>query len=65
MAYDLYPVDLIENKRRLVARAVAEEWLCVFEHDPQVPWGRIVGGRDGERSVETVAGQDSAKRSET
>ena len=65
MAYDLYPVDLIENKRRLVARAAAERWLCVFEHDPQVPWGRIVGGRDGERRVEPVAGQDPARRSET
>ena len=41
MGYDLYPVDLIENKRRLLDQAVCEEWLCVFEHDPRVPWGRI------------------------
>lgn len=55
MGYDLYPVDLIENKKRLVAQAVAERWLCVFEHDPDVPWGRIVESSDGERRVEAVA----------
>ena len=34
MAYDLYPIDLIENKKRLLAQAVRDHWLCVFEHDP-------------------------------
>jgi glyoxylase-like metal-dependent hydrolase (beta-lactamase superfamily II) len=52
MAYDLYPVDLVENKRRLLARAVSEGWLCVFEHDPEVPWGRIVEEGGGARRVE-------------
>lgn len=54
MGYDLYPVDLIENKKRLLASAVREGWLCVFEHDPDVPWGRIVEGADGKRRVEPV-----------
>ena len=54
MAYDLYPVELVENKKRLLARAVAERWLCVFEHDPEVPWGRIVEEEDGNRRVEPV-----------
>ena len=54
MGYDLYPVDLIENKKRLLATAVREGWLCVFEHDPDVPWGRIVEGADGKRRVEPV-----------
>ncbi len=52
MSYDLYPVDLIENKKRLLERAVAERWLCVFEHDPNVPWGTIVEDEDGKRRVE-------------
>jgi glyoxylase-like metal-dependent hydrolase (beta-lactamase superfamily II) len=55
MGYDLYPLDLIENKKRLLASAVREGWLCVFEHDPDVPWGRIVEDRDGKRRVEAVA----------
>ncbi|HZI65411.1 MAG TPA: MBL fold metallo-hydrolase [Thermoanaerobaculia bacterium] len=54
MGYDLYPVDLIENKKRLLASAVREGWLCVFEHDPEVPWGRIVETADGKRRVEPV-----------
>ena len=52
MGYDLYPVDLIENKKRLVRQAVDEKWLCVFEHDPNVAWGTIVEDEDGKRGVE-------------
>lgn len=52
MAYDLYPIDLIENKKRLLAQAVREQWLCVFEHDPHVPWGTVVEDPDGRRRVE-------------
>ncbi|PYQ35577.1 MAG: MBL fold metallo-hydrolase [Acidobacteria bacterium] len=55
MGYDLYPVDLIENKRRLVAQAVAEKWLCIFEHDPEVPWGTIVEDEEGKRLVEAAS----------
>ena len=51
MAYDLYPVDLVENKKRLLAEAVREKWLCVFEHDPLVPWGTIAEDPDGRRRV--------------
>ncbi len=54
MGYDLYPVDLIGNKKALLDRAVREEWLCVFEHDPNVPWGRIVDEANGRRRVHVV-----------
>ena len=54
MSYDLYPVDLIENKKRLLEEAVREKWLCVFEHDPRVPWGTVVEDHDGKRRVETL-----------
>ena len=54
MAYDLYPVDLIENKKRLLEEAVREKWLCVFEHDPLIPWGTIVEDGDGKRRVEAL-----------
>lgn len=59
MSYDLYPVELIENKRRLLDQAVREEWLCVFEHDPTVPWGTIVDEVTGKRRVHVVP-RDSA-----
>lgn len=54
MAYDLYPVELIQNKKRLLDQAVREAWLCVFEHDPDVPWGTIVDEANGKRRVHVV-----------
>jgi len=54
MAYDLYPVELIQNKKRLLGRAAREGWLCVFEHDPDVPWGKIVDEVSGKRRVHVV-----------
>jgi glyoxylase-like metal-dependent hydrolase (beta-lactamase superfamily II) len=55
-SYDLYPIDLIESKKRLLARAVAEKWLCVFPHDRDVPWGTIVEDESGRRRVEAFVG---------
>ncbi len=47
MGYDLYPVELLEQKKRLIPQAAREGWLCVFEHDPKTAVGRIIeqGGR--------------------
>ena len=45
MGYDLEPLVTLESKRRLYARAEAEQWLLVFEHDPVVVSGRL--GREG------------------
>jgi glyoxylase-like metal-dependent hydrolase (beta-lactamase superfamily II) len=44
MGYDLYPVTTMEHKPRWVARAAEAGWLCVFEHDPEVPVARLVPG---------------------
>ncbi|HKD12090.1 MAG TPA: MBL fold metallo-hydrolase [Thermoanaerobaculia bacterium] len=55
MAYDLYPVELIQNKKRLTDEAAREGWLCVFVHDPDVPWGKIVDEVNGKRRVHPVA----------
>jgi glyoxylase-like metal-dependent hydrolase (beta-lactamase superfamily II) len=41
MGYDVEPLKTLESKRGLVTRARAEDWLLIFEHDPEVPWGRI------------------------
>jgi glyoxylase-like metal-dependent hydrolase (beta-lactamase superfamily II) len=45
MAYDLEPLVTLESKRALFARAEAEGWIMVFEHDPEIGLGRLV--RDG------------------
>jgi glyoxylase-like metal-dependent hydrolase (beta-lactamase superfamily II) len=41
MGYDLEPLVTLESKRGLWKRALQEDWLLVFEHDPRVPWGRL------------------------
>jgi glyoxylase-like metal-dependent hydrolase (beta-lactamase superfamily II) len=34
MGYDLYPVETLEAKRRLLPQAARENWLCLFYHEP-------------------------------
>lgn len=41
MGYDLEPLRTMESKRALLARAAAEGWRLVFEHDPTVAWGVV------------------------
>ena len=40
MGYDVEPLRTLESKRTLLARAEAEGWLLVFEHDAAVSFGR-------------------------
>jgi glyoxylase-like metal-dependent hydrolase (beta-lactamase superfamily II) len=42
MGYDLEPLVTLETKRSLLARAEAEGWVLVFEHDPAHSRGRVV-----------------------
>ena len=46
MAFDLFPIDTIESKKRYYAEAIPEKWLTIFTHDPVQPWAYI------ERDVE-------------
>jgi glyoxylase-like metal-dependent hydrolase (beta-lactamase superfamily II) len=41
MAYDLYPVESIESRKRFYSRAIPERWLVMFTHDHQIPWGYL------------------------
>lgn len=42
MGYDLYPVETLEAKKKLLPQAAREGWLCLFYHDPDEPLCRIV-----------------------
>jgi glyoxylase-like metal-dependent hydrolase (beta-lactamase superfamily II) len=37
MAYDLYPMTTLATKKKVLARALAEKWLCAFVHDADRP----------------------------
>ena len=42
MGYDLYPVETLEAKKRLLPLAARENWLCLFYHDSAQPLCRII-----------------------
>jgi glyoxylase-like metal-dependent hydrolase (beta-lactamase superfamily II) len=46
MGYDLEPLVTLETKRRILERAMKEQWLVIFEHDATNAWGRV--GHDGK-----------------
>lgn len=39
--FDLYPVETLNFKKRILPLAVRDEWTCLFYHDPEMPLGRI------------------------
>jgi glyoxylase-like metal-dependent hydrolase (beta-lactamase superfamily II) len=53
MAYDLFPLEVIENRKHYYQQALPEDWLTLFTHDPDVPWARLAdsGGKITVRSM--------------
>jgi glyoxylase-like metal-dependent hydrolase (beta-lactamase superfamily II) len=41
MGYDLYPVETLDAKKRLLPQAAREHWICMFYHDPDEPLCRL------------------------
>ncbi len=39
--YDLYPVELLDTKKDIIARALKDKWLLIFEHDPKIVFAHI------------------------
>ncbi len=54
MAYDLYPLKTIEEKKSILQRAVVENWILIFEHDPEVTAGTVVKTEKGFAAGESV-----------
>ncbi|HEY9405159.1 MAG TPA: MBL fold metallo-hydrolase [Pyrinomonadaceae bacterium] len=51
MGYDLYPVETLEAKRRLLPQAARENWLCLFYHEPDHPLCRVI---EAEGKLKTI-----------
>jgi methylmalonyl-CoA epimerase len=51
--YDLFPLDSLSFKKRLIRDAIDREYLVFFEHDPHIAAGYI-REREGKRFVEQV-----------
>ncbi len=41
MAYDLFPLDTINSRKRFYQDALREKWLVVFTHDPDTPFAYV------------------------
>jgi len=40
-AFDLYPLQIIETKKRWLTAAAQDNWVCGFAHDPRIAFARI------------------------
>lgn len=59
MGFDLYPMQTLENKKTWLPRASEEEWLCIFEHDPETCLARLAEERPGRLRAEPLSENDS------
>ena len=53
MGYDLFPMETLAVKKRVIREAIDREHIVLFEHDPVIPAGYI-RERNGQRFVEPV-----------
>jgi glyoxylase-like metal-dependent hydrolase (beta-lactamase superfamily II) len=58
MGYDLFPLETLANKQRWLPRAFEESWICFFEHDPDIPAGRLREVGPGRFEAEPIAGHE-------
>ncbi len=54
MAFDLYPLETIESRKKYYAQAIPERWLTVFTHDDQAPWGYVEPGERGKLALKKL-----------
>ena len=55
MAYDLFPMETIENKKRFYDQAIPGRWLVIFTHDPAIPWGYVKEMGKGKYALEPAS----------
>jgi glyoxylase-like metal-dependent hydrolase (beta-lactamase superfamily II) len=57
MAYDLAPLQTIENRKKFYAQAVPGNWVVVFTHDPDMPWAYVEERGDGKYAARAIGGE--------
>lgn len=48
MAFDLFPLETIESRKRVYEYALPERWLMIFTHDPLTPWAYLDSPEPGK-----------------
>lgn len=54
MGYDLFPVTTMTNKEQWLPHAAEGDWVCIFQHDPEIPVARLVEERPGRYRAEPL-----------
>ena len=54
MGYDLHPLQIMEEKRALLAEAAANKWYLFFEHDPFVDAARVEAAKGDFAAIERL-----------
>jgi glyoxylase-like metal-dependent hydrolase (beta-lactamase superfamily II) len=54
MSYDLYPLETIESRKRYYSRAIPENWLTMFTHDPKIPWAHVQRDERGKMAARSL-----------
>ena len=53
MSFDLYPMETLASKKRLLPELAERRAIVIFPHDPNVPWLRL-RGNEGKIATEAV-----------
>jgi glyoxylase-like metal-dependent hydrolase (beta-lactamase superfamily II) len=48
MAFDLFPLETIESRKRFYEDAVPHDWLVLFTHDVVTPWAHVEAAGGGK-----------------
>jgi glyoxylase-like metal-dependent hydrolase (beta-lactamase superfamily II) len=51
MGFDLDPLRVIEERKKFLRRAIAEDWLVLFTHDHELPAARLMWDEKGKPMV--------------
>jgi len=54
MAFDVFPLDTIESRKKYYASAISQRWLTVFTHDDRTPWGYVEHDDRGKLAVKPL-----------
>lgn len=54
MGYDHFPLDSCDVKSHWLSKAAEENWLVVFDHEPQVPWGQVKLSQENKFEFEAL-----------
>ena len=54
MAFDLFPLETLESKKRYYAESIPEKWLTIFTHDPKIPWAYLERDTQGRMVVQPL-----------